>query len=145
MKVLYTIKEYAKLKGLSEIGVRNRVSSNHIKTIKIDKITYIIYEDDRLDKAKQTIKNKNSQIRELKLKLSIQYDSNKYVLEVERQNKKLEKEYIELKNDLKDDKFRLIKKINKLEKKVDKIQAKKDKLYENILGTLVNQNKQIQW
>jgi hypothetical protein len=126
MKVLYTIKEYAKLKGLSEIGARNRISSNHIKTIKIDKITYIIYKDDRLDKAKQTIKNKNSQIRELKLKLSIQNDNNKYVLELERQNKKLEKRN------------------NKLEKKVDKIQAKKDKLYENILGTLVNQNKQIQ-
>jgi len=126
MKILLTIKEYAKFKGLSQQAISKQVVSKLCESCIIDKITYIIYEDDRLDKAKQTIKNKNSQIRELKLKLSIQNDSNKYLQEIEKQNKKLEKRN------------------QKLEKKVDKIQAKKDKLYENILGTLVNQNKQIQ-
>ena len=94
MKVLFTIKEYAKLKALSEIAIRKQVSKNYTKSIKLDDIMYIIHEDDRLEKAKQTIKNKNSQIRELKLKLEVSQEQNsdKYLQELERQNKKLEKQ-----------------------------------------------------
>ncbi len=120
MKILYTIKEYAKIKGLSEIAIRKKVSLNYNKIIKIDKESYIIADDKAMLNLKQNIKNKNSQIRELKLKLSIKSD-NKYLQE-------LEKQILELK-----------KRNNKLEKKVDKIQSKKDKLYEKIFATFANQ------
>ena len=58
MKILLTLSEYAKLKGLSEIAIRKQVSKNYTKSINLDDIMYIIHEDDRLEKAKQTIKNK---------------------------------------------------------------------------------------
>jgi len=127
MKILYTIKEYAKLRGLTEIAIRKKVSSNYNEIIKIGKDTYILEDDAVVQKLKQNIKNKNAQVRELKLKLRVSEEQNndKYLQELERQNAILEK------------------KNKKLEKKIDKIQDKKDKLYEDILGTLVNQNRQL--
>jgi predicted RNase H-like nuclease (RuvC/YqgF family) len=94
MKVLFTIKEYAKLKGLSEIAIRKKVSANYNEIIKIGKDTYIIEDDTVVQKLKQTIKNKTAQARELSLKLKVSEEQNndKYLQELERQNKKLEKE-----------------------------------------------------
>jgi len=76
MKVLLTIKEYAKVEGLSEIGARKRVSSRYIKSIILDSITYVIHEDKRLEIAKQSIKDKNAIIRELKLKNELHNGKN---------------------------------------------------------------------
>ena len=120
MKILLTIKEYAKLKGLSEIGARNRLSANHTEIIKINKISYAVQDDNVVEKLKQTIKNKNSQIRELKLKLEVKIEQkqDKYLKEIEKQNKKMEKQ---LKQERKDNK----------------------KLHQNIFATLANQNKQL--
>lgn len=123
MKILFTIKEYAKKEGLSEIAVRKRVSSNYNKIIKIGKETYIIEDDTIIQKLKQNVKNKNSQIRELKLKSKINNTSNdeRYIKELERQNEKLEA------------------KLEKKNKKIDKLHDQKDTMYEKFLGTLVNQ------
>lgn len=123
MKILYTIKEYAKKEGLSEIAVRKRVSSNYNEIIKIGKETYIIEDDTVIKKLTQNIKNKNSQIRELKLKSKINNTSNdeKYIKELERQNEKLEA------------------KLEKKNKKIDKLHEQKDTMYEKFLGTIVNQ------
>jgi len=120
MKLLYTIKEYAKLKGLTEIAIRKKLSSNYNEFIKIGKDTYIIEDDKAVQKLKQTIKNKNAQVRELKLKLKVSEEQNndKYLQELERQNKKLEKEL-------------------KQERKYNK------KIHRDIFSTLANQNKQI--
>jgi DNA-binding transcriptional regulator GbsR (MarR family) len=116
MKVLYTIKEYAKLKGLTEIAIRKKLSSNYNEFIKIGKDTYIIEDDTVVQKLKQNIKNKNSQIRELKLKLSIQNDNTKYIQELEKDKKRLLKEL-------------------KQERKYNK------KIHRDIFATLANQNK----
>lgn len=123
MKVLFTIKEYAKKEGLSEIAVRKRISSNYNEIIKIGKETYLIEDDTIIQKLKLNIKNKNSQLRELKLKSQINTNSNdeRYIKELERQNEKLEV------------------KLEKKNKKIDKLHEQKDTIYEKILGTLVNQ------
>lgn len=123
MKILLTIKEYAKKEGLSEIAIRKRVSSNYNEIIKIGKETYIIEDDTVIQKLKQNVKNKNSQIRELKLKSQINTNSNdeRYIKELERQNEKLEA------------------KLEKKNKKIDKLHEQKDTMYEKFLGTLVNQ------
>lgn len=123
MKILLTIKEYAKQEGLSEIAVRKRVSSNYNEIIKIGKETYIIEDDTIIQKLKQNVKNKNSQIRELKLKSKINTTLNdeRYIKELERQIDKLEA------------------KIEKKNKKIDKLHDQKDTMYEKFLGTIVNQ------
>lgn len=128
MKILLTIKEYAKKEGLSEIAVRKRVSSNYNEIIKIGKETYIIEDDTTIQKLKQNIKNKNSQIRELKLKSKINTTSNdeRYIKELERQNEKLEA------------------KLEKKNKKIDKLHDQKDTMYEKFLGTIVNSKKVIE-
>jgi hypothetical protein len=127
MRILYTIKEYAKLKGLSEIAIRKKVSSNYNEIIKIAKETYILEDDTVVQKLKQTIKNKNSQTRELKLKLKVSQEQNndKYLQELERQIIKLEKRN------------------KKLEKKNDKLEDKKDSIYEKAIASIMNQNKQL--
>jgi len=127
MKVLLTLNEYAKLKGLSEIAIRKQISKNYTKSIKVDETLYIIHEDTRLSKAQQLIKNKNAQLRELKLKIQVQEEQNndKYLLELESQIIKLEKRN------------------KKLEKKNDKLEDKKDSIYEKALASFINQNKQL--
>jgi len=127
MKILYTIKEYAKPNGLSEIGARNRLSANHKEIIKINKISYVVQDDTVVQKLKQTIKNKTAQARELRLKLKVSQEQNndKYLQELERQIIKLEKRN------------------KKLEKKNDKLEDKKDTIYEKAIASIMNQNKQI--
>lgn len=97
------------------------------ESIIIDKITYIVEDDTVIKKLKQNIKNKNSQIRELKLKLEVKTAGadDKYLSELEKQNQKLEKGN------------------RKLNKKIDKLHKAKDTLYEKILGTLINDRKKI--
>lgn len=123
MKILLTVKEYAKQKGLSEQAIRKQVVSKLCQSIIIDKITYIIEDDVIIQKLKQNVKNKNSQIRELKLKSKINTNSNdeRYIKELERQNEKLEA------------------KLEKKNKKIDKLHEQKDTMYEKFLGTIVNQ------
>ena len=82
MKILFNIKEYAKKQKLSEISIRKKISSNSIDIIKIDKESYIIEDDSIFYDFKQTIKNKNSKIRELKLRLQVQ-ELNKTVNKLE--------------------------------------------------------------
>jgi hypothetical protein len=127
MKVLFTIKEYAKLKGLSEIAIRKKVSANYNEIIKIGKDTYIIEDDTVVQKLKQTIKNKTAQARELRLKLKVSEEQNndKYLQELERQIIKLEKRN------------------KKLEKKNDKLENKKDTIYEKAIASIMHQNKQL--
>ena len=123
MKILLTVKEYAKLRGISEVSVYKKVKSNYSKSIKIDKETYIIEDDNIIKKLKQNLKNKNSQIRELKLKLELQTSSNdeRYINELIKQIEKLEK------------------KVEKKNSKLEKLQDQKDTMYEKFLATLVNQ------
>jgi hypothetical protein len=120
MKVLSTIKEYAKLKGLSDIAVRKRVTSKYNESIIIDKIIYIIHEDTQIDKLKNRLKNSNAKIREMKLKLEIKTDV-KYLNEIEKQNRTHEK------------------KIRKLEKQILKLHNKKDTIYEKALASILKQ------
>lgn len=123
MKILLTVKEYAKIEGLTEQAIRKQVASKLCQSTIIDKITYIIEDDAIIQKLKQNVKNKNSQIRELKLKSKINTNSNdeRYIKELERQNEKLEA------------------KLEKKNKKIDKLHDQKDTMYEKFLGTLVNQ------
>lgn len=151
MRILLTVKEYAKQEGLSEQAIRKQVASKLCQSIIVDKITYIIIDDTTIKKLKQNIKNKNSQIRELKLKLEVKNssDNDRYIQELEKQNKKLEEELINSfdKNYVKE----LNKQIDKLEtklekknKKIDKLQDQKDTMYEKFLGTLINSKKSIE-
>jgi Fe2+ transport system protein B len=120
MLILSTIKEYTKIKGLSDTGVRKRVSQKLDKSVTIDNVMYIIHEDRTLEKLQNRLKNSNAKIRELKLKLDIKTD-NKYLEEIEKQNQKYEK------------------KVKKLEKQILRLHEKKDRIYENALGSLFNQ------
>ncbi len=119
MKILLTIKEYSKLKGLSQQAISKQVVSKLCESCTVNKITYIIYEDNSIEKYKQTIRNKNSQIRELKLKLEINNDNNKY------------------QNELEKDKKRLLKVLEKRNKRIDKLEDKKDKIYEKALASIL--------
>ena len=112
MKVLSTIKEYAKLKGLSDIAVRKRVTSKYNESIIIDKIIYIIHEDTKIDKLKNRLKNSNAKIREMKLKLEIKTDV-KYLNEIEKQNRTHEQ--------------------------ILKLHNKKDTIYEKALASILKQ------
>lgn len=116
MIILYTIKEFAKLKGLSEIGVRKRISSNYSKSIIVNKITYIIEDDTQINKLKLKIKNYQAKIRELKLKLEIKEEKNN-------------DRYLEKLEDIN----------RKLEEKIGKLEEKKDSMYEKFIGSVLNQ------
>jgi uncharacterized protein with FMN-binding domain len=120
MKVLMSISEYAKTRGLSDIAIRKQVSSNYIKSIKIDNSTYILTDDAVIKKLKLNITKKNSQIRELKLKLS---------LEDEKQNDK----YVSL----------LEQSIEELKIKNESLQKSKDELYEKMFSTMINQQQSL--
>jgi seryl-tRNA synthetase len=123
MRILLTVKEYAKLRGLSDIAVYKRVKSNYSKSIKIDNETYIIQDDTLIQKLKQTAKNKNGQIRELKLKIKVKNNSEdeRYINELIKQIEDLKETAKEQKEDIK------------------KLLDQKDTMYEKFLGTLVNQ------
>ena len=138
MKILLTLEEYAKYEGLSISAIRKRVSSNSPIILQIDKTSYVLQDDNIIQKLKQTNKNKNGQIRELKLKLKAHTTSNdeKYTAELERQISKLE---IELEKRV----SRYEKKLKKKENKIDILQDQKDTMYEKFLGTLVNQKKEL--
>ncbi len=135
MKILSSIKEYAKTRGLSEQAVRKQVASKLCESIVLDKITYIVEDDTAIKKLKQNIKNKNSQIRELKLKLEIKTAGadDKYIKELEKQIVKLEKTESKLET-----------KLAKKDKKIEKLHKSKDTLYENILGTILNNKKALE-
>ena len=124
MKILLTIREYSKQEGLSEVAVRKRVSSKYNKSIQIDKITYIIHEDNKVQRLKERLKNSFSKIKELKLKLVIKTEQNqdKYREEIERQNS------------IKDDK------IKELEKDILTLRDNKDSMYERFLGEILKTN-----
>jgi len=138
MKILLTLEEYAKQEGLSISAVRKRFSSNSPKILLIDNISYVLQDDNIVKHLKQNIKNKNGQIRELKLKLKASNSSNneRYIEELKRQISKLD---IELEK--KDSKYE--KKLKKKENKIDILQDQKDTMYEKFLGTLVNQRKEL--
>jgi seryl-tRNA synthetase len=123
MKILYTIKEYARLRGLSEVSVYKKVNSNYSKSIKIDKETYIIEDDTIVKTLKQIIQKKNGQIRELKLKIKVKNNSEdeRYINELIKQIEDLKETTKEQKEDIK------------------KLLDQKDTMYEKFLGTLVNQ------
>jgi len=131
MKVLLTIKEYAKVEGLSEIGARKRVSSKYIKSIILDSITYVIHEDKRLEIAKQSIKDKNAIIRELKLKNELHNGKN---INEDKVIQLLNKQVKYFKKDIK-----------KKDKKIDKLSDKKDGLYEEFISSMLNYNKKINY
>ena len=131
MKVLLTIKEYAKVEGLSEIGARKRVSSRYIKSIILDSITYVIHEDKRLEIAKQSIKDKNAIIRELKLKNELHNGKN---INEDKVIQLLNKQVKYFKKDIK-----------KKDKKIDKLSDKKDGLYEEFISSMLNYNKKINY
>jgi hypothetical protein len=115
-----SISEYAKTRGLSDIAIRKQVSSNYIESIKIDNTTYVITDDSIIKKLKQNITKKNSQIRELKLKLS---------LADEQQNDK----YVSL----------LEQSIEELKIKNESLQKSKDELYEKMFSTMINQQSRL--
>ena len=127
MKILFTVKEYAKLRGLSEVSVYKKVNSNYSKSIKIDKETYIIENDSIVKSLKQINKNKNGQIRELKLKLEVANSSEdeRYINELNKQISDLKEANKEQKEDIKN------------------LQEQKDTMYEKFLVTLVNQRKEL--
>lgn len=115
-----SINEYAKSRGLSDIAIRKQASSNYIKSIKLDNTTYIVTDDAIIKKHKQTITKKNAQIRELKLKLSIQDEqkNDKYVSLLEQT-------------------------IQELKSKNEELQKSKDELYEKMFSTMINQQQSL--
>ena len=123
MKILLTLEEYAKQEGLSISAVRKRFSSNSPKILLIDNISYVLQDDNIVKHLKQNIKNKNGQIRELKLKLEVKNSS-----EDERYINELIKQIEDLKEISKEQK-----------EEMKRLQDQKDTMYEKFLGTLVNQ------
>ena len=112
---------------MSEQAIRKQVVSKLCQSIIIDKNTYILEDDTTIQKLKQNIKNKNSQIREIKLQLKVSQEQNndKYLQELKRQNIKFEKRN------------------KKLEKKNDKLEDKKDSIYERAIASFMKHNKQL--
>ena len=128
MKVLLTVKEYAKKEGLTEQAIRKQIVSKLCESIYIDKMTYIIYEDEQVVLLKNKLKNANAKVRELKLKLAARSISSdeRYISELNKQIEKLETN-LKNKND-----------------KIEKLETQKDTMYEKFLGTIINNKKAIE-
>ncbi len=128
MKVLLTVKEYAKKEGLTEQAIRKQIVSKLCESIYTDKMTYIIYEDEQVVLLKNKLKNANAKVRELKLKLAARSISSdeRYISELNKQIEKLETN-LKNKND-----------------KIEKLETQKDTMYEKFLGTIINNKKAIE-
>lgn len=128
MKVLLTVKEYAKKEGLTEQAIRKQIVSKLCQSIYIDKMTYIIYEDEQVLTLKNKLKFKNAKVRELKLKLTTKSISSdeRYISELNTQINKLELK-LENKN-----------------KEINELQKQKDIMYEKFLSTIINNRKAIE-
>lgn len=123
MKILLTLEEYAKQVGISHVGARKQVSAKYQQSITVNKVPYVLQDDKIIKSLKQNIKNKNGQIRELKLKIEVKNNSEdeRYINELIQQIEDLKETAKEQKEDIK------------------KLLDQKDTMYEKFLGTLVNQ------
>jgi hypothetical protein len=110
---LITVKEYCKIEGITDAGARKRVSSELVKSVILDNITYVVVDSSRdQDEAKA-----------LKVRLRNANDKIK-LLQAEKQTIVDQKDFIKKLED----------KIESLENKLDAVQIKKDELYEKVIG-----------
>ena len=110
---LITISEYCKKEKITDAAVRKKIKNNQIKSCIFDNQTYVIIDDDVVDKQQTKIKLLNSKIKQLQSELK-QYTKQDDLI-----------------NELKQ-------KIEKLETKLEKNQAKKDELYEKVITHLTS-------
>jgi len=110
---LITVKEYCKIEGITDAGARKRVSSEFVKSIILDNITYLVVdatkdkEETKILKVK--LRNANDKIKLLQAEKQIIFNQRDFI-------KKLEE------------------KISILETKLDGVQIKKDELYEKVIN-----------
>jgi len=123
---LITVREYAKQEGLTEQGVRKRVTSKLIKSVQLDELTYIVIDDNRpgvIKDLKSKIKLLNSNIKTLKAQAQVVINQDEHI-------KKLENrvEYLE-------------QKLDDLFTKLEESTSKKEELYEKVISTVLIENR----
>lgn len=123
---LITVKEYAKIEGLTEQGARKRVASELVKSVQLEGTIYIVVEDKSpiiIKELKAKIRLLNSNIKTLKLQATAVQNQDEFI-------KKLENRIEYLEN-----------KIDDLFNKLDASTEKKQELYEKVINTLSITNK----
>lgn len=105
---LITVKDYCKIKKLTDAGVRKQIKTNKLQSLIFDDITYVAIEDTETDKLKNQIKLKNAKISELKA-LNQKYENQQNVIQEQKE------------------------KIEKLEEKLEVQRDDKEKLYEKMI------------
>jgi len=137
MKQLCTIKEYAKLAGISEQAVRK---NKKLKTIKFEEITHVVIEIENEEQSPLA-----DEIKSLKEKLKLERERKRVLKEKVNKFESKEADLLEKKEELKEIKAELKETREKLEaerkelqEKIDIERDKKDKLYENIFTDVAN-------
>lgn len=123
---LITVREYAKQEGLTEQGVRKRVTSKLIKSVQLNELTYIVIDDNRPDvikDLKSKIKLLNSNIKTLKAEAQVIRNQDEYVNKIENRVEYLEK------------------KLDDLFAKLEESTSKKEELYEKVISTVLIENR----
>ena len=112
---LITVKEYCERERITDAGARKRVSQKLIKSIKLDKIIYIVInkstKDEKIESLKTKLKNSNDRVKLLRQKNLTVVNQDELIQELKER-------------------------IKSLEEKLDKVQDKKDALYENVIAQM---------
>jgi uncharacterized coiled-coil protein SlyX len=123
MKILYTIKEYAKIKNLTDTAIRKQIAKNQIQSVELDQI-YVVVEDNKIKDLQSKIRLLNAKIKELKAQNEKHQYFDDYVNDLKDRIKVLENRIIDLEN--------------KLLLQV----SKKEELYEKVIGTMLEHKPQ---
>lgn len=108
IKKLLKIKEYCKLKSMTDAGVRKQIATGKAVSVSIDDQTYIVTESNEIDLLKASLKSAKEKIK------TLQAEANLYINQAE-QIKKLEK------------------KIETLESKLEDQRDSKEELYQKVI------------
>jgi len=123
---LITVREYAKQEGLTEQGVRKRVTSKLIKSVQLDELSYIVIEDKSptiIKDLKSKIKLLNSNIKTLKAQAQVVINQDEHINKLENRVEYLEK------------------KLDDLFTKLEESTSKKEELYEKVISTVLIENR----
>lgn len=109
IKKLLTVKEYCKVKEITDAGARKHIQSGKVPSVEIDGIAYVVIESAEIDTLKASLRSARERTKTLDAKL----------LRFTDQSEKIEK---------------LEAKIESLEAKLDAQRDSKEKLYEQVIG-----------
>ena len=113
---LLTVKEYCKIKKITDAAARKQIKNNSVNHCSYGDQVYIVIEDGTEEKQKNKIKLLNSNIKALRNEIKQYTNQNETIEEQKRTIEKLEI------------------KIDKLEEKLEAQYTKKEELYEKVIG-----------